>query len=93
MTRDQAEKIALEAFVWLAGHEDLAGVFLGATGASAEDLRTRAADPAFLQSVLDFMTMDDEWVVAFCDSSGHGYEQPLRARQVLEGPGQEGWSA
>ena len=45
---DAAETLALRALAWLIGDHDLLAVFLGATGASADDVRTRAAEPEFL---------------------------------------------
>jgi hypothetical protein len=51
-------------WAWLAGREDLVEVFLGSTGASLDDLRARAAEPEFLASVLDFILMDDSWVMS-----------------------------
>ena len=92
MTPDRAERIAIAALGWLAGHEDLAPVFLSSTGAAAEDLRSTAGDPAFLASVLDFVTMDDAWVVAFCDATDYGYEEPLQALQALPGGSQMHWT-
>lgn len=92
MTPDHAETIGLRALAWLVGHEELCPVFMGATGASPEDLRTRAGDPAFLAAVLSFLTMDDAWVIAFCDSEGIAYDQPLRARHALPGQGEVHWT-
>lgn len=91
MTPGRAEEIAIEALVWIAGQEDLGRVFLGATGAAPDDLRARAEDPVFLVSVLEFLTMDDQWVIAFCEAGGHEYAVPMSARKTLVGPGQEGW--
>ena len=84
--------IALKAQGWLVGNDDLRDVFLGATGASAEDLRAQATDPAFQASVLDFITMDDAWVMGFCDAAGLKYEDPMRARQALPGAEQVHWT-
>lgn len=92
MNREQAETLALQALGWLAANEDLWPVFVGSTGAAAEDVRERATDPAFLASVLEFLTMNDEWVVAFCDAAGHAYDQPLRARYALPGAEQVSWT-
>ncbi len=85
MKPDQAEIIALKALAWLTADDELLPVFLGATGASLEDLKTRASEPEFLISVLDFLTMDDEWVRAFCDAEGLAYDVPLHARQSIPG--------
>ncbi|MEM9900227.1 MAG: DUF3572 domain-containing protein [Pseudomonadota bacterium] len=85
MQREDAETLALEALGWLAGQEDLMPTFLGASGASLLDVRRRADDPEFLGAVLDFLTMDDAWISAFCDSTGRAPDAPLRARAALPG--------
>ena len=92
MTRDSAETVALGALGWLAGHDELLPVFLGATGASEADLRARATDPEFLGAVLDFLTMDDAWVTAFCDLQGLGYDVPMRVRAALPGGAEMHWT-
>lgn len=92
MSPEHAERIAVAALAWLAGNEELCPVFLGSTGAAAEELRVLADDPAFLASVLEFVTMDDAWVVAFCDENGLKYDEPLRARYALPGAEQVHWT-
>ena len=92
MKQDVAETIALRALGWLAGHDDLFPVFLGATGASAGDVAARAGDAVFLGSVLDFILMDDAWVVAFCDQAGLAYTAPMQARGALPGGVQTHWT-
>ena len=82
---ENPESIALKALLWLLSNEDLLPVFMGATGVAAEDLRAGAADPVFLASVLDFLMMDDVWVVGFCDAEGLAYDAPMRARAYLPG--------
>ena len=67
LSREAAETVAMQALAWLAGNDELLPVYLGATGASEMDLRARVAEPEFLLSVLDFLMMDDAWVIAFCD--------------------------
>jgi hypothetical protein len=92
MQRDAAETVGVQALGWLAGNDELLPVFLGSTGASLDDLRAGAGEPAFLGSVLDFLMMDDAWVVAFCDATGMAYEAPMRARAALPGGGQVHWT-
>lgn len=92
MESNRAEMIALQALGWLAANDDLWPTFLGSTGAAAEDVRDRAADPAFLASVLEFLTMNDEWVVAFCDTANIAYDMPLRARYALPGAEKVEWT-
>ena len=92
MRREMAEEVAVKALGWLAGNDELMPLFLGATGATADEIRAGAADPAFLLSVLDFLCMDDAWVVAFCDAHGLPYEAPMQARQALPGGGEVHWT-
>lgn len=92
MKAEQAETLALRALAWLAGHDELCPVFMGSTGTSVDDMRVRATDPAFLASVLEFLTMHDAWVVAFCDAHGYAYENPLQARYSLPGAEQVHWT-
>lgn len=87
-----AEALAIEVLGWLAAHEDLLPVFLGSTGADAGALGDAASSPGFLGSVLDFLMLDDAWVVEFCDVHGHGYEDPMRARQALPGGQDVSWT-
>ncbi|MGO4915802.1 DUF3572 domain-containing protein [Pseudogemmobacter sp. W21_MBD1_M6] len=92
MKQDQAETIALRVLGWLVGNDDLLPAFMGATGAADEDLKARATEPEFLGSVLDFLMMDDVWVVQFCDAAGLAYEVPMRARQSLPGGADVSWT-
>lgn len=84
--------MALQALAWIAASDDLMGVFLGATGSSAQMLREQAMDPAFLGSVLDFLLMDDAWITGFCDANKLDYRQPLVARQHLPGGEMPNWT-
>lgn len=90
--RDFAETLALQALSWLGGEEDLLPVFLGASGLTAADIRNRATEPDFLVSVLDFLLMDDAWVIGFCESAGYEYTVPMAARQALPGGAQTHWT-
>ncbi|WP_172293443.1 DUF3572 domain-containing protein [Pseudoruegeria sp. HB172150] len=92
MQQDRAETVAAQALAWLAASDDMIGVFLGATGASVDDIRARSGDPEFLGSVLDFLMMDDTWVVAFCDSGSLPYETVMQARAALPGGAQVHWT-
>jgi len=89
---ENAETVALQALAWLVANDELLPVFLGATGAGVDDLRTRAGDAEFLSSVLDFLMMDDAWVMAFCDAAGVAYETPMQARMSLPGGAQVHWT-
>lgn len=90
--RESAEVIGLQALAWLATNDDLLPSFLGSTGASEDDLRSRAADPQFLGAVLDFLMMDDAWVIGFCDAQGLSYDRIMPARAALPGGEQVNWT-
>lgn len=92
MRAERAETMAIEALGWLASQEELLPVFMGATGATLDDLRARAAEGEFLGSVLDFILMDDAWVVALCDAQGWDYPDLAAARAALPGGAQVNWT-
>lgn len=92
LSQDEAERIALGALGWIVGQDDLVGVFMGASGVSVDDLRERAQDPVFLTSVLEFLTMDDQWVIGFCDAHTLEYETPMRALTCLAGRDMTHWT-
>ncbi len=91
-TRESAETLALQCLGWLLADDELLLVFMGATGAGEDDLRRGAGDPAFLAAVLDFLTMNDEWVVAFCASARLPNDAPMRARAALPGGDEAHWT-
>jgi hypothetical protein len=91
-TRNTAETIALQSLGWLVANEELLPVFLGSSGVSEGDMRSAAQDPEFLGSVLDFILMDDAWVIACCDAQLLPYEQLAQARQSLPGGEQIHWT-
>jgi len=92
MQQDRAEEIALLALGWLAGNEELLPVFLGASGAGLDDLRAGAADPAFQAAVLDFLLMDDAWVMACCEALTLPFDTLVQARQALPGGCLPNWT-
>lgn len=92
ISANSAETLALDALGWLVGNEELLPVFLGATGASAQDLRDRAGETEFLTSVLDFLMLDDAWIVGFCDAKSVPYDLPGQARSVLTGESETHWT-
>ena len=85
MTKDNAETFALNALAWIMGQDDMVGVFLGSTGASIDDLKNNAANPEFLGAVLDFVLMDDVWVIKLSQDMGTPADHVMQARAVLPG--------
>ena len=89
---EQSETLALRVLAWIAERDELAGAFLGASGASAEELLTRAGDPEFLGFVLDFLLSDEQALLAFCDEAEVHPEAPMRARAALPGGDLPHWT-
>jgi hypothetical protein len=92
MRREYAETVALQALGWLVANDELCPIFLGSTGVSESELRARAGEADFLSSVLEFLMMDDAWVMSFCDSAGLPYESLMQARMALPGGAQMNWT-
>jgi hypothetical protein len=92
MKQELAETTAIRALGWLVGDEALLDVFLGQSGASPDDLRRGATDPAFLASVLDFILMDDAWVVDCAMAIGLQPAQIVEIRQGLPGGDLPNWT-
>jgi len=92
MTPEAAERIAIRVLAWLASNDELMPVFLGTTGSSADALRAQSQDPAFLGAVMDFLLMDDAWIVAFCDAEALAYDVPMQVRQALPGGADRHWT-
>jgi len=92
MTPENAEVLALQALGHVAADEELSGAFMGTSGLSPDDMRRGVTDPAFLASILDFLTQRDDWVMAFCDACALPYDAPLQARYALPGAEQIHWT-
>ena len=92
LSQENAEIFSLNALGWIVSQEDLLPAFLGASGASEGDIRTRASDPAFLLSVLDFLMMDDQWIISCCDALNVPYERVGEARQAMPGGAEVSWT-
>lgn len=92
MTPATAETTALQVLGWIAGQDDLLRVFLGASGAAADDLRAAAQTPELQLAVLDFILMDDAWVIDCCDALGLDYTALSAARAALPGGEQVHWT-
>jgi len=92
MTQALAETRALAVLGWLAGHDDLSPVFLGATGLSKDDLRALAGQAEFLAAVLDFVVQDDAWVLACCAALDWRPEEIMAIRAALPGGDLPHWT-
>ena len=84
--REVAEIVAIQALTFIAGEPGRLGLFLAETGIGPETLRTAAADPKFLASVLEFVMRDDATVKAFAEASQLHPTNVAAAHQVLSDP-------
>lgn len=92
MTQDMAETRAIGILGWLLGRDELLPVFLGATGATEADLRARAGEPVFLASVVDFLMLDDAWVLDCAAAMGWPAEDIMAIRAGLPGGDLPNWT-
>jgi hypothetical protein len=87
-TRSQteaAETLALEALAYLAASETDLQHFIDNSGLGADELRTRAGEPAVLRAVLDFLLSGDERLLAFCRAQCLTPKDVHMARHALDG--------
>ena len=83
---DSARSLAVSALTFIAADPDRLSRFLGLTGLGPHNLRTSAADPAFLGSVLDYLVADEQLLVTFASDAGLKPEAVARAHAALCGP-------
>jgi len=84
--QDSARSLAVSALAFIAADSDRLARFLNLTGLGPHNLRTAAADPAFLSSVLDYLAADEALLVAFAADAGFKPEAVARAHGFLRGP-------
>ncbi len=85
MNGSEAEALAIDALGWLAGQPEALSRFLAASGAGPAELRARAAEPAFLGFVMDFLLSEEPLLIEFCGDRSIPPETPMRARAALPG--------
>ena len=83
---DFAQSVAVKALAFIAADSDRLSRFLSLTGLGPDNLRTAAADPAFLGSVLDYLLADEALLVEFAADAGLKPEAVARAHAILGGP-------
>jgi len=82
---DAAQLLAIRGLTFVAEDADRLGRFLALSGVGPADIRARAADPAFLGGVLDYLLGDDALVVAFAEWARVAPETVARARRLMPG--------
>ena len=92
MDREIAETKALEVLTWVLSEDDLIQVFMGTTGASQNDLRLNTLSHELLISILDFVLMDDRWVISCSKFLNIDPSQIQLIRMSLDGGQEVTWT-
>jgi hypothetical protein len=82
---DVAHLLAIRGLTFVAQDGERLGRFLALSGVGPADIRARAADPAFLGGVLDYILGDDAMVIAFAEWAEVSPESVAKARHILPG--------
>ena len=85
---EAGRSLAVSGLAFIADDSDRLSRFLNLTGLGPHNLRTAAADPAFLDSVLDYLVGDETLLLAFAADAGVKPEAVARAHAALRGPGE-----
>ena len=91
-TEEEAELLALSALGWIVSDDGTSQAFLEATGVQATELPGLAAKRSFQCSVLEFLTSDDSYVLAFASASNIEPTAPLFALNRLKGRAGMHWT-
>ncbi len=92
MNLEQAEIYATKVATWLISNEEMLKIFMGSTGVSGNTIKSDFQDGVFLAAVLDFLLLDDNWVIAACQAIGLEPEAMAVVRQLLPGGQKVNWT-
>jgi hypothetical protein len=92
MTLEEAETYALKATNWLVSNQELLDLFMGSTGVSETTIKSDIQKTVFLVAVLDFLLLDDRWVIEACDAMKLQPELMHTARLCLPGGEKVNWT-
>ena len=85
MTPQEAEIYALKVTNWLISNQDLLDIFMRSTGVSEATIKSDFHDGVFLAAILDFLLLDDNWVIAACHAMKLEPDAMHTARLMLPG--------
>ena len=92
MNLEQAEIYATKVATWLISNEEMLKIFMGSTGVSGNTIKSDFQDGMFLAAVLDFLLLDDNWVIAACQAMQLEPEAMSAVRQLLPGGQKVNWT-
>ena len=82
-SREEAERVAVEALGYLTADEDRLWAFLGATGLDPSSIRQAARSRGFLVAVLDHVAQNDNLLIDLAAALHTKPERIMMARHVL----------
>lgn len=92
MTSQEAEIYAIKVTNWLISNQDLLNVFMSSTGVNEATIKSDFHDGVFLAAVLDFLLLDDNWVIDACDAMQLEPDAMHTARLLLPGGERVNWT-
>lgn len=81
--------LALQVFVYIAGHEDYLLEFLQHSGVTPQTARRDLAQPEMMGAILDFLLANETVLVGFCKQEGIAPQEIWRHRGALPGAPQQ----
>ena len=92
MTSQEAEIYALKVTNWLISNQDVLDIFMSSTGVSEATIKSDFHDGVFLAAILDFLLLDDNWVIAASDAMQLEPDAMYSARLLLPGGERVNWT-
>jgi hypothetical protein len=85
ITREAAERLAIQALDYLSEEPERLGRFLALSGLDPRTIRGAARDPLFLAGVLEYVTADEALLVAFAEHIEMPPSYVAGSRNLLSG--------
>ena len=92
LKQEQAETLALGTLEWIANDPEVTGQFLGWSGASIDDLRNAGSSPELMLAILEFILLQDDWVIGASEHLGLPPEKFASIKFALPGGEEAHWT-
>jgi hypothetical protein len=83
VTREEAENVALGAFLFLTSDEERLSRFLAVSGLRSETIRSAASSPGFFAGILDYVVSDEPLLIALAKELNTKPEYIMEAHWTL----------